>query len=195
MSIFVFFPSAGPEGAFLSAVPSAGPGLEDFGEAISLLDNFPEIDDAVMCFDPNFPDNTELLDVIDCLDGVVVINQKVKKIFESLGVIGEFLNIRIWDHQDKAISDDYFIFNCLHVVDFIDMEKSETVMSLFFPDRIERVKSLVLKQDVDILSHAFVPEGMQDQIFITEKLMSALEAENVTGFKVFEAEKWDGLDV
>jgi len=152
MSIFVFFPSAGSKGAFLSTVPSDGPSSHKYGEAISLLGSFPKIDDAVMCFDPNFPENTDLLDIVNCLDGVVVINQKVKKIFESL-------------------------------------------MSPLFPDRIKRVKSLVVNQDADIQSHAFVPKGMQDQIFITEKLKTALEAEGVTGFKVFEAEGWDGLDV
>ncbi|TEW45110.1 imm11 family protein [Psychromonas algicola] len=195
MSIFVFFPSAGSKGAFLSTVPSDGPSSHKYGEAISLLGSFPKIDDAVMCFDPNFPENTDLLDIVNCLDGVVVINQKVKKIFESLGVNGEFLNVRIWDHQDKTVSDNYFIFNCLSVFDFIDMEKSKVAMSPFFPDRIKRVKSLVVNQDADIQSHAFVPKGMEDQIFITEKLKTALEAEGVTGFKVFEAEGWDGLDV
>ena len=195
MSIFVFFPSAGSKGAFLSTVPSDGPKAYKYKQAISLSGSFPKIDDAVMCFDPNFPDNTELLDVVNCLGSIVVFNQKVKKIFESLGVNGEFLNVRIWDHQDKTVSDDYFIFNCLSVIDFIDMEKSKVAMSPLFPDRIKRVKSLVVNQDADIQSHAFVPKGMQGQIFITEKLKTALETEGVTGFKVFKAEGWDGLDV
>jgi len=195
MSIFVFFPSAGSKGVFLSTVPLDGPKAYKYKKAISLSDSFPTINDAVMCFDPNFPDNTALLDILNCLNGVVVFNQKVKKVFETLGITGEFLNVRIWDHQDNAVSDDYFIFNCLSVIDFIDMEKSKVAMSPFFPDRIKRVKSLVVNQNADIQSHAFVPKGMEDQIFITEKLKTALKEEGITGFKVFEAEGWDGLDV
>lgn len=195
MNFYAFFPLSYEDSAILSAVPSDGPGSHRYMKAKPLQKDFPSQEDAVMCFDPNYPEKTKLYDIVDCLDSVLVVNSKVKEVFESQGVAGEFLPVLLWDHQDKPVSDDYYIFNCLEKVDFIDMEKSDVVPDAFFPDRVKNIDHLVVSKSIGSTPNAFVPSNMTEQVFITEDLKAALEAAEVKGFKVFNADGWDGLEI
>ncbi len=53
--------------------------------------------------DPNFKENIKLYDILDRLDRALVINRKVKEIFTREGIIGEFLQVKIWDHDNALV--------------------------------------------------------------------------------------------
>lgn len=111
MKYWSFFANSLEDGAVLSTVPADGPKANKYRKGKSLKAGYPGIDDAVMCFDPNYEERLKLYNILDCLDGVVVIHEKVKELFEAGGINEEFLNVRIWDHLNRPVSDDYYIFN------------------------------------------------------------------------------------
>lgn len=195
MKYWAFLPSSRSDSAILSAVPVDGPKSNKYRKGKSLKGSFPAIEEAIMCFDPNYPEGCVLQDIIECLDGVWVVSSKVKGFFESMGIQEEFLQVRLWDHNNTVVSDDYFIFNCLELVDFIDMNLSKVVFNKFFPDRVKRIKSLVINKGLSVDKKIFAPQNMTTQLFISDDLKEALKSSGFSGFKVFEAEGWDGMPV
>ncbi|NMH89360.1 imm11 family protein [Flavivirga algicola] len=190
---YAFFSTDHGDGAMLSAVPGDGPTANKYKKTSSLKSVFPPLENAVMIFDSNFTKNTKLYDIIDCLDTVLVINKKVKEVFKREGITGEFLQVRIWDHNDAFVSDDYYIFNNLEAVEFIDMEKSHVAMNPLWPDRVKRILKLVVRDDVTVNSKIFCPTNMKGQLFITEELRDRLIKEEITGFHTYQADGWDGF--
>lgn len=195
MEFWAFFATPKSDGAILSCIPSGGPRNNKYRKAKSIKDKFPDVDDAVMCFDPNYPENVVVYDFTDCLDGITVVNARTKKLFEEEGVTEEFLEVRLWDHRDRVVEGEYYIFNCLKTLDFIDMEQSELSMHPTFPDRVFRPERLVVKKDLAEHPKIFVPVNMTKQLFISDYFKRSLETAGIEGFKVFEADGWDGLDV
>ena len=193
MKYWAFFPSSKGDGATLSCVPKNGPKSYKYDKAISLVDSFDRSEDAVMCFDSNFSENNKLYDILDCLDGVIVINETVKGLFEQENVLEEFLPVTLWDHTSTPISENYYILNNLNLIDFIDTEKSEIAWDVTFKDRIYRTERLVIKEGLQETPPIFRPTNMKKQYFITDDFKLKLETAGITGYKVFEADGWDGL--
>ena len=80
MKYWVFKVSAPEGGAYLyQRVPSKGPKAFRYDEGKSLLGEFPEEGDAAgMYYDPDYPDDTELFDFVDNINGLIIANQKSK---------------------------------------------------------------------------------------------------------------------
>lgn len=195
MSFHVFLATADSNDAVLSTVPEDGPIANYFHKCAPVKAEFPDIDDAVMCFDLNYPEGIKLNDVVVCLDNVYVFHKKLKGILDSAGVNAEWLQVILWDHKNRPVSDEYFIFNCLESVDFIDMDKSEYSTNPLFPGRIKNVVELVVKSDLEPTPPLFSPKNLGSQLIITDELKSTLESEGITGYKTFDASGWDGLSI
>lgn len=197
MKYWVFLSKKQEGGAYLSAIPEDGPKAYKYDEATPLKDGYPKQEDAVMCMSSMHPDDLDLVDVQACLDSVLVINTKVKKILDDAGIVDvEYLPITIWDHQKKPASSDYMIMNPLNVIDMIDMENSDYERNSFFPDQITTIDDLVIDhknipKDNDKLFRA---KTMMDTIFVNDDIYKALKGADIKGAKFLEAEGWDGLD-
>ena len=183
------------DAAILSTTPSEGPEEFMYKKGTPLKDIFPKIEDAKMYFDPNYPDRGKLNDIIKYLGGPLVIKPRIKSLFEAFDIAEEFLQVQLLDHENQVASDDYYIFNCLCAIDFIDMEKSKYRMGALNKSQIKRVKNLVIKEDLEETPNIFRDNNMLSQLFITDKLKQALDESGVQGYKCFEASGWDGLEV
>ena len=185
------------DSVFLSVVPPNGPECYKYSDGVTLAKEHPKIDDAIMCFDSNYPDRTKLYDFLPNIDSLIIVHSKVKNIFERLNVNNiEYLQVRLWNHNRQPVSDEYYIVNPLGSINFIDMDKSEYRMGALVKTQIKRIKNLVVNSNV-IPDDAkiFRASTKLDQIFINEDVRKALVDEEISGFKVFQAEGWDGLGI
>ncbi|VAW86808.1 hypothetical protein MNBD_GAMMA16-169 [hydrothermal vent metagenome] len=197
MTYWVLFPEMLDDSAVLSAIPDGGPEDYQYNEGEPLLPNYPSLDQAIMVFDSiHYPDQSKLYDIVPALDAVLVINNKVKNVLNNMNVDNiEYLPIRLWDHQKSPVSDDYYILNPLGSVDFIDMEKSECAMSALNKGQINDIDDLVINMNkVPKEAKLFRATTMMRQVFIHDDLRIALGNEGIQGYKLIEAEGWDGLD-
>jgi hypothetical protein len=184
------------DGAVLSDVPDEGPSAHHYRKGVSLLDGYPKQEDAVMCMSPNQTDGIKLYDIVDCESEILVVNSKVKAVLDEAGATDiEYLPVTIWDHTDKPCSTDYFILNALSSYDIIDIEGSEVVMNSFFPTRVNRIK--MLKVDYNGIpedAKLFRASKKMGEIFVSDKIATALRDAEIKGCVLMEAEGWDGFD-
>ncbi len=187
---------SGSDGAYLSGLPSEGPKDYEYSKGISLLDRHPKGEDAEMFFDPDYPDKIVLNDFLDNLDSLLIGNSKVREVLEGLDIKNiEYLPIRVMDHKDKLASSEYFILNVLGGVDVIDMENSEFRMGNIIKTQIKWIDDLSIDYENIPEDAKFFRASMKlDQFFIRDDVKEAFEASGLTGYKVFDADGWDGLD-
>jgi len=197
MAYWVIFPVRYDDGIVLSAVPDGGPKAYEYDKGKPLVNRFPKGEDAVMCLDLEFTDRTGFYDILPSLDTVMVLNSKVKSLFEHLGVgYVEYLPITLWDQERGVLSNDYFIANALGSVDLIDMEKTEFVPDRLIEGQINFIHKLVIKEDVDANRAKFFRATTKlDLFFIHDDVRKALESAGITGYKLYPADGWDGLDI
>ena len=150
-----------------------------------------------MCFDPSYPEQIKLYDFLPSLDSVLVANEKVVDLLKSLQIDKlEFLPISLWDHNNKPVSSDYYIINTLGSINFIDMEKSTYRMGAIDESQIKRIKNLVINEKaIESSPKLFRATTKLNQFFIHDDVRKAFEENNITGYKLFAAEGWDGLDI
>ncbi|MBZ4417928.1 imm11 family protein [Myxococcus sp. RHSTA-1-4] len=107
----------------------------------------------------------------------LVVERKLKEVFEGTGVPMECLHFTLLDHKGREASRDYFIINPLGTVDCLHLEKSEIRYSKEVPGEIVRVRKPVLDSNklrsapdffriqedpyVYVLSHKLVDELRQ----------------------------------
>jgi hypothetical protein len=190
MNYWIFRAKSGENTAVLSTIPKAGPEDYEYDEGIPLLRNFPGLDDAVVCFDCNYPNDVKMQDMQECLARVPIFNDKVKSVFESMGANGEYLPIDIWDHQRQSIGQPYYIFNGFDKEDIIDMERSEIVMSPFFPDEVDRIMNLVIPDNFTTNSHIFRMSKKNAQYVVSDAMKIALEEAGCTGCAFSSTDGW-----
>lgn len=197
MMYWVIFPAMYRDGAVLSAVPDVGPQDFEYDLGKPLLKGYPKREDAIMCFDTNYPDRIKLYDILPALDSVLVVNSKVKDVFEASGCKDvEYLPITIWDHQNAVASSNYFIVNPLGGVDFIDMDKSAYSMSSLDEGQIYSIDNLVINEkEIPADAKLFRAKTKMDQIFISDEIRKSLEVAGIKGYKLLQADGWDGLDI
>ena len=115
---------------------------------------------------------------------------------ESLNVHNaEYLPVNIEDHSGKVVAENYAFLNLLGAEDAIDMEKSEYRMSALDKQQIASIDNIVLdKKAIPPDIKIFRCSKELRLILINEEVYEALKCAGLTGFRVFEAEGWDGFD-
>ncbi|OJH39240.1 imm11 family protein [Cystobacter ferrugineus] len=107
----------------------------------------------------------------------LVVERKLKEVFERTGVPMECLGFTLYDHKRQVASRDYFLINPLGTFDCLNLEKSEIEYSDETPGEIIGIDKYVLdrnklrsapdffriKEDpyVYVLSHKLVDELKQ----------------------------------
>ena len=197
MKYWVILTAKLDDGVVLTSVPEDGPDDFEYDEGAPLLKGYPDRDEAVMVYDTDYPEGVKLYDILSSLDGIIVVSIKVKTIFDELGIDDvEYLPISLWDHQQKPVNADYYILNPVGSVEFIDMDNSEYRMDPLDEEQIGRIKKLVVNVDkIPKGANLFRAKTKTDQIFINSKVRGALKKAGVKGYKLFEAEGWDGLPI
>ena len=187
--------ASGPSDAvFLSRLSSKMPESYKFDKGISLVAEYPSIEDCKIYYDPQYPESTQLYDFLDNISSILIVNSQVKAVFEGAGVDSiEYLPIWLCDHKHEVSSKDYFICNVLNKVDIFDMEKSTYKMGALNNAQIRRIREMVVDYEA-------IPEGTKmfraskklNQIFINDDVKQALEKSGIEGYVVKEADGWNG---
>ncbi|WNO08087.1 imm11 family protein [Teredinibacter sp. KSP-S5-2] len=197
MKYWVIFACSASDAARLAFIPKAGPKAYKYDKGIPLIDACPAQEDMTMSYDSDYPDGIKLYDIAYCIDGVIVANKKVKECLDNLGETNvEYLPVTLLNHKKDVSSTEYFILNPLGGEDIIDMDKSEYRMSALNETQIARVKHLVVNQNgVSESAKFFRAKNKGDSYFVSDEVKIAFEEAGVSGYELFEAEGWDGLNV
>ena len=195
MKYWTIKPYSPSDAAYLSEVSSKMPKAFKFDEGISLINEYPSVEDCKVYYAPQHPEGTQLYGFLANINRLLIVNSEVKKVFDDLGVDSiEYLPIWLCDHKHEVSSKDYFICNVLSKVDIFDMEESEYDMSSLDESQIDDVDNMVVDYEaIPDDANVFRASKMLIQIFINDDVKQALENSGVEGFSVVEAEGWDGL--
>jgi hypothetical protein len=182
-------------GAVIATFPRSKIKAWRYGEGERLAKEFPK--NATVKFFDQAKDRRELLDFVNNMESALFASSKVRGILEKLDTPDlEFLPVSILDHKGAVAASDYFILNPIGTQDIIDMKKSKVVMSSLSDDQIGSIDELVLQpKGVAKGAHLFRATNMRSLILIDDTLRAAFKKEGVTGYQLFKAEGWDGLDI
>ncbi|MET1254932.1 imm11 family protein [Aliikangiella maris] len=195
MSYWVLFSTNFDDGVYLKDEPERGPEDFEYFSGKTLINSFPTQDQAIMKYHPEYTTSPKLHDFVESMNRFHIINNKVRSVFEKLKLSNlEYLPISIKDNNQQLVSQDYYILNPLGSVNFIDMEKSEYTIDDFDETQIDFIQKLIAKKDIPESARLFRASTMMDRIFIHDDVKEALEAENITGYKLMPADGWEGFD-
>ncbi|WP_224363357.1 Imm43 family immunity protein [Hyalangium versicolor] len=183
------------DGAVLAGFPRSKIKDYRYNEGQSLAKEFPK--NATVQFADKFKDRRKLYDFIANFESGLFVSSKVRTLLEELESKDlEFLPITVKDHKGAVAADDYFILNPIGSQDIIDMKKSKLVMDTLIDGEIGRIKKLVLQpRSVDKEAHLFRATNKPRLIIIDDTVRKAFEKNGVTGYRLFKAEGWDGLEL
>ncbi|ATB44483.1 imm11 family protein [Corallococcus macrosporus] len=181
------------EAGFIDAYPRGSPADWKFDKGISLTKEFPV--GGEVTFSDNRPDARDLHDFQPNLMSGLLVSGRARKLIESLGVSNaEWLPVIVKDHKGNVVSPDYAFLNLQGAEDAIDMERSVYRMNAIAKDQIGRVKKLALKYEaISPQAKMFRCTMERRLILIREDVHAAFVQAGLTGFKVYEAEGWNGL--
>ena len=147
----------------------------------SLKDKFDA--NAEFRMDPDYPDNTVLAETLNNIQSLIIGSERLKQFLEEQNIRDiEYLPVTIRDHKGKKAAR-YYVTNPLVVLDCINHKASGSVFGRTNPNRVRRLRNLVLledklKPDVSIFRTLNYP----DAILVREDLAKAI-GKNFPGIK------------
>ncbi|NTX38169.1 hypothetical protein HUA78_27355 [Myxococcus sp. CA033] len=185
----------GADAGFVDAYPRGSPEDWRFDKGISLSKEFPM--GGEVSFSDNYPDARDAQDFQPNLMSDLLVSGRARKLIESLEVTNaEWLPVVLKDHKGNVVGPDYAFLNLQGAEDAIDLERSVFRMNAIAKDQISRVKKLVLKHDaISPQAKMFRCTMHRRLILIREDVHVAFEQAGLTGFKVYNAEGWNGLEL
>ena len=117
--------------------------------------------------------------------------------FESLEIANaEYLPVDIKDHKGQVVGKNYAILNLLGGEDAIDMEKSVYKMNSLEKDQVARIKKLAINENgIRPGMKMFRCSKQRRLVLIREDVLEAFKSAGLTGFKVYKAEGWNGIEL
>ncbi|NTX38168.1 hypothetical protein HUA78_27350 [Myxococcus sp. CA033] len=194
MTYFVFKITA-EEAGYIEEHPKGSPTDWKFDEGISLAKVYPM--GGEVSFSDNYPDNRNLYDFQPNMMRNLLVSGRARKVIESLEVgNAEWLTVVVKDHKGNVVGPDYAFLNLLGAEDAIDMERSTYEMDSFEKTQIGFIEELAIKPN-SIRPEAKMFRCAKDRrlILIREDVHAAFVQAGLTGFKVYEAEGWNGMDL
>ncbi len=148
-------------------------------------------------FSNNYPDDRNLYDFQPNMMSNLLVSGRARKLIESLSVSNaEWLPVAIKDHKGNVVGPDYAFLNLLGAEDAIDMERSDYEMDSLEKDQIGVIDRLALNTSaISPDAKMFRCTKERRLILIRDDVHAAFEQAGLTGFKVYEAEGWDGLEL
>ncbi len=194
MNYFVLKTKA-PDGGLIELYPPKSPADWKFDEGQSLIQEFPQ--GAAVQFSDNYPDARKLHDFQRNTLTAFIISERVRQLLESLEISNaEYLPVDIKDHKGQVVGKNYAFLNLLGGEDAIDMERGDYKMNNLDKDQIGRIKRLAINpKGIRPGAKMFRCNKMRRLVLIREDVLEAFKKAGLTGFKTFEADGWDGLDV
>jgi hypothetical protein len=194
MNYFVLSTYA-PDGGLIEMDPPKSPTEWRFQEGESLLNEFPK--GAAVQFSDNFPDARKLYDFQTNSLSSFIVSDRTRKLLESLEISqAEYLPVDIKDHKGQIVGKDYAILNLLGGEDAIDLEKGVYKMNSLDKDQIGRIKKLAIhEKGIREGAKMFRCTKQRRLVLIREDVHEAFKKAGLTGFKVYKAEGWSGIEL
>lgn len=129
----------------------------------------------------------KLPSLVSNIDTILVVERKLKDVFEATGVEMECLPFDLINHKGRVASRDYFIVNPLGNLDCLNLEKSDIE---WMDDEVVALRKPVL--DPDKLKGApdiFRIKQDREQIVISHQLADALKQVKPTNVYLFSVEQ------
>ncbi|QDE87497.1 hypothetical protein BHS06_00235 [Myxococcus xanthus] len=183
------------EAGFIDTYPHGSPADWKFEKGISLANDFPK--GGEVSFSDNYPDDRNLYDFQPNLMSDLLISGRARQFIESLGITNaEWLPVVVKDHEGAVVGPDYAFLNLLGAEDAIDMARSVYEMNHISKDQIGLIEQLTLSPD-RISPHAkmFRCRTYRRLILVREDTLAAFQREGLTGFRTYDAEGWDGVEL
>lgn len=151
-------------------------------EGVPRAEGFPS--DAKFTLDPDYPNDTLLVDAFDNVYRMVVISPALKEFLSSRGLVSvEFLPVTIMDHKGKPKAR-YFILHPTHPVECLDLEASGAQWDTVNKDSIDTLDRLVLKTDkINPDLEIFKIKFFYDYLLVRQDLANAITAKGFTGIQ------------
>ncbi len=164
-------------------------GVEDtfeLSDGVSRAANFG--DNATYTMDPNFPNDTILVDNLFNTDFRIVGSLRLKEFLESRHLPNvEYLRVTILNHKSKTASKDYYIVHPIEPAECLDAEKSGVRWSRIDKTRIDKVARLVIDEEkIDPDRVLFRPKSFHRVILTRRNLAESITAAGFTGIKWIE---------
>lgn len=181
--------------AVITELPEGGPRLYLLTEGKPLGERLPA--GARFCFSDHFPQLRKVYDFVTNTLATLFVSDRVRQILEEMGARNcEFRPITLLNHKGKVASSSHFLLNVLGSEAAIDMEQSVYKMDAMEKDQIFDVRKLVLKREgISPEALIFRARTKMDEYFISQRLHEAFQREGITGYRVFPADGWDGMDI
>jgi len=192
---YFVFKVRGEEAGYIEKHPKGSPTDWKFDEGISLAKDFPM--GGEVSFSKNYPDDRNLYDFQPNLMSNLLVSGRARKVIESLEITNaEWLTVVVKDHKGNVVGPDYAFLNLLGAEDAIDMERSTYEMDSIEEDQIGLIEELALKADaIRPQAKMFRCTLERRLILIREDVLAAFEQAGLTGFKVYGAEGWNGMEL
>ncbi|WP_224240877.1 imm11 family protein [Hyalangium gracile] len=194
MNYFVLKTNA-PDGGLIEMYPPKSPTEWRFDEGESLIREFPK--GAAVQFSDNFPDNRKLYDFQTNTLSAFIISERTRKLLESLEITNaEYLPVDIKDHKGQVVGKDYSFLNLLGGEEAIDMEKSVYKMNSMEKEQVGRIKKLAINEKgIRPGMKMFRCSKQRRLVLIREDVLEEFKKAGLSGFKVYKAEGWNGLEL
>lgn len=162
----------------LSGVPK----MFQIRKGIPRAEGFPS--DAKFTLDPDYPNDTLLVDAFDNVYRLAVISLTLKTFLEGRDIVNvEFLPVTIMDHKGKPKAN-YFIVHPIYPVECLDLEASGAKWDTVNKDTIDTVDRLVLNTDkIDPNLQIFKIRFFYNYLLVRQNLADAITAEGFTGIR------------
>jgi hypothetical protein len=183
------------DGGLIEMYPDKSPAGWRFDEGQSLIREFPRA--ASVQFSDNYPDARKVYDFQPNTLDALIISDRVRKVLESLEVTNaEYLPVAIKDHKSQIVGKDHAFLNLLGGEDAIDLERSEYKMNNINKEQIARIKKLAINEKgIRPGAKIFRCSKKLRLVLINEEVLEAFKKAGLTGYQVFKAEGWDGLEI
>jgi hypothetical protein len=183
------------EAGFIDEYPRGSPADWKFDKGISLAKEFPM--GGEVSFSDNYPDDRNLYDFQPNLMSDLLVSGRARKLIQSLEVTNaEWLPVVVKDHKGNVVGKDYAFLNLQGAEDAIDMDRSVYKMNAIAKDPIGLIKKLALKPAaISPQAKRFRCTTERRLILIREDVLAAFEEAGLTGFRTYNAEGWNGLEL
>ncbi len=194
MNYFVLITDA-PDGGLIEGYPPKSPSDWRFDEGQSLIKEYPR--GAAVQFSDNYPDARKLYDFQNNTLSAFIISERTRKLLESLEISNaEYLPVDIKDHKGQVVGKNYAFLNLLGGEDAIDMDKSDYKLNALDKSQIGLIRKIVINEKgIRPGAKMFRCTRERRVVLIREDVLEAFKKAGLTGFRVFDADGWDGLDI
>lgn len=147
---------------------------------VSLADDMPS--NLQFTADPDYPNDTLMLDSFGNTQSVIPISAKLKVFLETKNIANlEFIPVAMLDHKGKVMAQ-YFLLHSTELIDAINKEKTELEVDDLNTEMYDTVENLsLLDECVPSAIQIFKVKGLYDVTCISKALAKEIDDQGFTG--------------